>query len=933
MSALSLFLLLCWAQTGDQAPEASSPDPAASPSPQPAAAAPVALDTPAAAAPGGAPAPAAGGGDAAPPPAGGPVVQQSAVMAEQLAPWQSWVLLIGDPIRTAPVWWGPILSWIKIISLAGLLGWVGAWAVSSLRGRRPASFTVGGARPLDAALLLAIIVGIGCVFVRVAQGSGQMPEAYVLGVAVASLVGMICLLVGLAWLEVLLWSGIRRERRTGDLVVLLGIHLALLAAVGLSASLPASAIPYLAAGLGFPPDTAVVTPDGGLTSAGTVALVLTSVRMALTFMGFAVLARIAQLVIREVASVRPRRLYAMGKFSWVESFRKTRIPWAVLAIFLLILAFTHWFLQPPDSQREAELSRLYVGTLMLLSSILLTLMVAILTPITLPNDIRFQTIYTVVTKPVRRLEVVWGRMLGFMAVVTVLILALGGISLIYLDRNVGGRVDELREELAAAREAGLTNKAEQLEAQLDQLQTRMSARLPVDGSLTFIDSVGEPRIKGIDVGQELEIRSFVEGATQAEASWLFGPIVPHPVDRLFPNRPGLPFPMVSKPIPVDLLLERGTIEYLANEIYELAYQKAEEEAGKQGAEPGELSRINARVARLDEQIGGLAAQHQEMVGRYVELTDRAAAAEDEAEAARLRAEADDLRSPDVPVQMTFTVYRTTKGRPGEPVYASIQVAHPFSTEAPMFPSDPRPQPLLIDPLASQFGGGPNPLVGDLVYSDTFDVKEYYTNKWSFPAQKLVGSQGYLTIQVQCLSPTQYLGMAEGDLFVVASQGSFLVNYMRGLAGIWLQAMVLTAIGVWAGTFLSWPVALLITVFFFAAGEIFFPILNQLATGQMVGGGPFESMIRMISHQNQMSELDATLGVILAKSLDSIVVPIMSLLIFIVPNFSAMDLSNLVADGFAIRWSTLGANVLLALAYALPFSIAGYFILKNREVAA
>jgi hypothetical protein len=744
---------------------------------------------------------------------------------------------------------------------------------------------------------------------------------------------MICLLVGLAWLEVLLWSGIRRERRTGDLVVLLGIHLALLAGVGVSLSLPAATMPYVAAGLGFPPDTQVVTAEGTLTSAGLVALVLTMVRLSLTFMGFAVLIRITQLVAREVATVRPRRLYAMGRFSWVESFRKTRIPWAVLAIFLLILAFTHWFLQPPDAQRQAELSRLYVGTLMLLSSILLTLMVAILTPITLPNDIRFQTIYTVVTKPVRRLEIVWGRMLGFMAVVTVLILALGGISLIYLDRNVGGRIDELEEELALARQAeGRTNRADQLQTQLDQLQTRMSARLPVEGSLTFIDSVGEPRIKGIDVGQELEIRSFVEGATQAEASWLFGPVVPHPVDRLYPNRPGQPFPMVSRPVPVGLLLRRGTIEYLANEIYDLAYRKAEEEAGKQGAEPGELSRINARLAGLDEQIGSLAAQHEELVDRYIELTNRAEAA-DEAEAARLLAEAAGLRSPDVPVQMTFTVYRTTKGRPGEPVYASVQVVHPFSTEAPMFPGDPQPQPLLLDPLASQFRDGANPLIPELVHSDTFDVKEYYTNKWSFPAAMLVGSQGYLTLQVQCLSPTQYLGMAEGDLFIVASQGSFLTNYMKGLAGIWLQAMVLTAIGVWAGTFLSWPVALLITVFFFAAGEIFFPILNQLASGQMVGGGPFESMIRMISHQNQMSELDATLGVILAKSLDAIVVPIMSLLIFIVPNFSAMDLSNLVADGFAIQWTTLGANILLALAYAIPFSIAGYFILKNREVAA
>ena len=93
-------------------------------------------------------------------------------------------------------------------------------------------------------------------------------------------------------------------------------------------------------------------------------------------------------------------------------------PWVVLTVFLLVLAFTHWFLQPP---RAAEMGRLYVGTLTLLCSLLLTAMVTILTPLTLPTDIQQQTIYTVVSKPVRRLELIWGRMIGYMALVTVLV--------------------------------------------------------------------------------------------------------------------------------------------------------------------------------------------------------------------------------------------------------------------------------------------------------------------------------------------------------------------------------------------------------------------------------------------------------------------------------------------------------------------------------
>ena len=96
-------------------------------------------------------------------------------------------------------------------------------------------------------------------------------------------------------------------------------------------------------------------------------------------------------------------------------------PWVVITVFLLVLAFTHWFLQPP---RAAEMGRLYVGTLTLLCSVLLTVMVTILTPLSLPTDIQQQTIYTVVSKPVRRLEMIWGRMIGYMALVTVLLVGL-----------------------------------------------------------------------------------------------------------------------------------------------------------------------------------------------------------------------------------------------------------------------------------------------------------------------------------------------------------------------------------------------------------------------------------------------------------------------------------------------------------------------------
>ena len=147
-------------------------------------------------------------------------------------------------------------------------------------------------------------------------------------------------------------------------------------------------------------------------------------------------------------------------------------PWVVLTVFLVVLAFTHWFLQPP---RPAEMGRLFVGTLTLLCSLLMTVMVTLLTPLSLPTDIQQQTIYTVVSKPVRRIELIWGRMLGFMAIVTVLVLVFGGISLFYLWRTVGGTIRATDELAAKEARAGRPTQANHLREQAEQLRTRMAA--------------------------------------------------------------------------------------------------------------------------------------------------------------------------------------------------------------------------------------------------------------------------------------------------------------------------------------------------------------------------------------------------------------------------------------------------------------------------
>ncbi|AMV39931.1 hypothetical protein [Planctomyces sp. SH-PL62] len=775
-----------------------------------------------------------------------------------------WFFLFGEPSLSLPGLLGGLLTWTKAVGLLSLIGWTGYWVITAVKER-----VVGVGKWYDYLGLAALLLIPLTVFVQVIQGEKWIKATTIASVPLTSLMGFAAVFFLGVWALIGVWRTIGRLGKRVDYLVLVGIALAFI--LGLGVGLVMANVQLLPQIIGSPTSS---WRDG----------VVYGARLSVTYMGFVVLARVAGLLLAELASVRARRLYAIGRVTLYESNRKMWAPWVVIIVFGMVLAFTHWFLQPP---RAAEMGRLYVGTLTLLCSLLLTSMVTILAPISLPADIQQQTIYTVVTKPVRRLEIVWGRMLGFMALVTVLVALFGGVSLAYLWRTVQGQIARTTAAAQKAEADGRTRDANQLYEQAEQLASRMAARVPVKGSLSFLDSKGTPHAMGIDVGQEQsmrEPRSHIEGATPATAIWRYG-VVPDPFSP--PNRPV----MLDRRIDVEQFLPRGTVEGEQNRMLELQAQivAAEQEKSRPEASPADVSRLDGAIARNKTELDRVRAEFESLSARADELK----AAGDDAGAAALHA-------PLLRIEMTFNIYRTTKGEPGKPVYAEIEVTN-SSTGASV--------------------------------ADVFPIKEYYTNRRDIDPGILTGSLGNLKIEVRCISPTQYLGMAESDLYLLSENGNFGRNYMKGLFGIWLQAMVLTAIGVFAGTFLSWPVALLTTIAFFIAGQLAFGFLIDFTRQAILGGGPFESLIRLVTHDNQMSELAPTAGVVVAKTLDSLVMPIMSMLVYVVPNFQVLDVSNTVADGFAVDWRLMVGNTLLAVAYALPFSIAGYFILKNREVAA
>ncbi len=794
-----------------------------------------------------------------------------------------WLYLWSDPSFTTSNILGGMLTWLKAVSLFCLVSWVLCWLVIGLK-----EGVVGRGRWYDYLGVAALLLTPIAVMMKVLESVHRIPVYAIRGFGVTTTLDVLCLACYVIWGEIAIARTTRRHGRFLDTWVLVGVHVAL--GLGVAVGLFLERQGFLAAFVPHDARIPLTWRDG----------LVYGVRIGSTYMGYVVFARVAVLMFSEIVAIRSRRLYAIARVSVHESNRRMWAPWVVITVFLLVLAFTHWFLQPP---RPAEMGRLYVGTLSLLCSLLLTLMVTLMTPLSLPTDIQQQTIYTVVSKPVRRLELIWGRMIGYMALVTVLVLIFGGISLLYLQRTVGSTIRATESLAIKAREEKRIPAFTALMEQAEQLRTRMQARVPIKGSLAFIDSKGTPHAIGIDVGTEQpmkEPRSHIEGGTMSMAIWSYG-IVPNPF-----SPPGRAPNLLNRRIPLESFILPNTIEWYLDRTLELRAQidAAERTKNQPNVPAASVRELDAAIARNKAEMERSRGEHDALVKRDSDIRAsmaEALSANKREEAARLRGQSAKLHSPPITVEMMFNVYRTTKGKVGEAVYAAIEAVNPRTL--------------------NQFDAG------------VFPVKEYYTNKVQLPSRILAGSGGALRIQVRCLTPTQYLGMAESDLYLLASSGGFGLNYMKGLFGIWLQAMVLTAIGVCAGTFLSWPVALLTTIFFFVAGQLAFAFLIDFSRQAIMGGGPFESLIRIVTHDNMMTDLTPTAAVVLAKTLDSLVMPLMSMLVFLVPNFQALDVSNTVADGYMVSWSVIVSNTLLALAYAVPFSLAGYLILKNREVAA
>ena len=542
----------------------------------------------------------------------------------------------------------------------------------------------------------------------------------------------------------------------------------------------------------------------------------------------------------DLAGMSPRRIWALARLAIQESLRRNVL--VALALFLLIVLFAGWFLDP----KSVNPGKLYLGFILGATNLLVCMVTLVLSVFSLPADIKAKAIQTVTTKPVRTGEIVLGRILGFSIVGTVLLAIMGLIGWGFVVRSVSHGHTVAVEDTIELKDVGGTVTGFEGRSSLDRghrhrieldaagngwtdnlqghrhavrrsgggytigaAEGLLEARRPLRGSLRFLDREGRPSTKGISVGSEWTYRQYIEGGSLAAAIWKFEGIS----EREYSN--GLPLEMIVR------------------------------------------------------------------------------------------------------------VFRTYKGSIEKGIKGSVRVRNPASG----LQSDPfyfTAREFTIDSLLI-----PRKLASTSTDGGTRQVDLF---------QDIV-ADGRVEVLLQCLEPAQYYGVAQADFYLRAGDGSFALNYAKSCLGILFSMLLVTAMGVMFSTFLGGPLALFATLAVVMVGQ-FREFIQRLFESQVTGdssivpgGGPIESLYRIVTQESITVELAPSSAVQIMKTFDTFLLAPMRLLAGIFPSLSSLGTSDFVAGGFDIPFDLVAEHGMETIGYLLAFFIAGAFCLRAREVAS
>jgi ABC-type transport system involved in multi-copper enzyme maturation permease subunit len=613
---------------------------------------------------------------------------------------------------------------------------------------------------------------------------------------------------------------------------------------------------------------------------------------------------------RDVLRLNLGRIWAISSVCFRDAIRR-RVLWITPLAMLGIVIVSQ--LQKPENEQDAI--RLTIKFCFFATAVVVMIIAIITAATNLPREIENRVIFTIVVKPVSRLEIIIGKIVGFARVSGTILLIMGLFALAYLHlraytlgRQVAATLESpsidasTRDRLRHYQDQGLllSQKMDRASQVMQYARLTEGKTLDLQGSrqdatgIFTIDPGSPPAAIVVQAGYE----KIAESDTSDLANSAAGkPAVAVqiadgrgntiiPADQM-PNGGKLELPDASGTQPATLLLD----EQQMNMILQSRDKKITVRVV--GHQSNYLFKFNQET--------GVALLKADAEGKPVMMTSEQPLLTRGAEARagqQLRGPSMNLQpvqvfsfreaapplGKDVPFELTVGIERGGADSDGdEPTTLEVVVFDRTSKTA------SPPQIVFPENRETVYFNLP----ADFLKNGEFDVR--LTNRTAGHVIAVVPTT------ITRIGGTEYFGF----------------NLFKGLLVIWLLSILTSIIALFCSTFLSWPIAVVLTLLV---------ILGRWVVANLDIGTGLGSQFA-----TEFFPTNATGSKVVSNAVDTLANTLMSVAA-VLPDLSSFGVTEQIERGVMIAPQQLLLPLLVVLIFGVPFAIVAYVFLRNKEVA-
>ncbi len=645
-----------------------------------------------------------------------------------------------------------------------------------------------------------------------------------------------------------------------------------------------------------------------------------------------------------------RRVRAIASVCFSESIRR-RVLWITPLAILGVIVVSQ--LQKPIDEQDAI--RQTTKFCLFATGLVVTLGSIILACTNLPREIENRVIFTVVTKPTTRLEIVLGKILGFAMVSAAILLIMGIFSWSYLQfraitlqrdikyrLNTAGLVDPIiRPTLQHYVDAGLLNaKTIALPADLN-----IYGRMPVAGdSRKYFTSDGSalfPFVLPSDLptdGMGLIIHAKIGYDIATAPKPTTQPVAtgPHPFN--------MPSPLVASTRPAGEVAKGPTGPPTLNvQVYDQNQNSTSVATQLNGGKPIVLSspdgtEFEIPITAADATtLAKLPLIYIALLGGNPDVQYWAKADSVQiiipntakpAESLVLSSSNPYVASEIIPVMVgrQGTQGQQLKGQAdgngSVGIYAFNKVM--VSNDSPTVPIEVRfgiehandegtdsdvPAKIALEIL--------NRKTGEISDAGTIIPENNRTAYATVPAAAV--ANGDFNLIVRCLSNEQWINLNNTSVAIVQSESPFAFNLFKSLLILWLLTILVISISIFCSTFLSWPIAVVLTLVILLGHWGVQELGDAASAGlgrQFVTDFGVRDPAASQALSSTVEQLNKLLGVFSS----------------VLPDIGSFAATEDIERGVSVPFFKINDAFWMMFGFGVPLTVLAYITLKNKEVA-